>query len=192
MNYVYLIRCNDGHFQTKYKIGIAQDVQTRLAQLQTGSPYVLEVMECYGYENAEVVERALHQAFKKQRIQGEWFILDNIQATETLPEICVMLGGTVGIVEDKSEPDEVEEAEEMAIPTDGGKFDYAAMFADGWRMEKQTNGRKVGEGCRYWGWRRGSKNPKEYIYGGTLASLPYPIEEMRKIFDTSEERRHDL
>ena len=175
MNYVYLIRCNDNHFQTKYKIGIAQDVQTRLAQLQTGSPYVLEVMECYGYENAEVVERALHQAFKKQRIQGEWFVLDYIQATETFSKTCVMLGGTVGIVEDKSEPNEVEEAEEMAIPTNGGKWDYESMFSDGWRMEVRQS--------FYWAWtRRKPGEDRGYIYGGKISDLPHTIEEMRKMY----------
>lgn len=180
MNYVYLIRCNDNHFQTKYKIGIAQDVQTRLAQLQTGSPYVLEVMECYGYENAEVVERALHQAFKSQRVQGEWFELNYIQATEDFSKICTMLGGTVGIVDDKSEPDEVEEAEEMAIPSDGGKWDYAAMFADGWRMEPSSSGGKNGV---YWAWRsRGKDKDRKYIYGGRIVDLPFTMEEMRKRF----------
>jgi len=140
-------------------------------------------MECYGFDNAEVVERALHQAFKKDRVQGEWFVLNNTQAEEVFSKTCVMLGGVVGIVEDKSDPEEVEEAEAALEPVEGGKWDYRAMFADGWRMEKQTNGRNVGGGCKYWGWRRGSKNPKEYLYGGTLASLPYPIEKMREIFD---------
>lgn len=162
MNYVYLIRCND-NFQTKYKIGIAQDVQTRLAQLQTGSPYVLEVTECYGYENAEVVERALHQAFKSQRIQGEWFELNYIQATEDFPKICAMLGGSVGFLQDdKSDPDDVEEAED-ALGYQPTIEDVKRIMADSnYRLEYRHNEK----GLRGFAWRLRSGNKECPLYIG--------------------------
>lgn len=173
MPYVYLIKMD-----SCFKIGIAQDVESRLAQLQTGSPYDLEVVQCYEFHNAQTVEGALHQKFGDVRMRGEWFRLKENQVIE-FGNICSMLGGLAYRPDNVSLEDIEDAEEEIEKPVDGGKWDYKAMFADGWRMEKQTNGRHVGEGCRYWAWRRGSKNPKEYIYGGSLSNLPCPIEEMR-------------
>ena len=72
MQYVYLIKS-----ETLYKIGIANDPEGRLAQLQTGNPHVLELLSCYGFNNASVVEKSLHQAFSGANFRGEWFTLDN-------------------------------------------------------------------------------------------------------------------
>jgi hypothetical protein len=177
MSYLYIIKCQDYH-----KIGIANDVEARLAQLATGNPYPLEVVVTYEFDNAEVVEKAIHQRYKENRNRGEWFRL-SYGDLENIHEICIKLGGSAYEYFGKEVSDEsMEEAESVSEQVDGAKWDFAQMFADGWRMEKQTNGRNVGGECKYWGWRRGSKNPKGYIYGGTLASLPHPIEEMRRIY----------
>ena len=54
------------------KIGKADDIQERLRQHQTGSPFILEVIKTY--ENVEPkFEKELHDKFKEYRIHGEWF-----------------------------------------------------------------------------------------------------------------------
>lgn len=175
--YLYLIKC-----QQFYKIGIAVDVENRLAQLATGNPFPLEVEIVYEFDNAEYVERALHQRYQDARQRGEWFSL-SYQDTVDIHNVCLMLGGRAFEYTGRTATEEViEEAERIAEPTEGGKWDYAAMFADGWRMEKTTNGRHIGGGSKYWCWRKGSGFAKKYIYGGALSELPRSIEEMRQIY----------
>lgn len=43
-------------------------------------------------------------------------------------------------------------------------FDSKTPKGEGWRIEVARN--------KYWGWRRGSKKNREYIYGGKLDTLP--------------------
>lgn len=108
MQYLYLIKC-----QQYYKIGVASDVESRLAQLSTGNPFPLEVKIVYEFDNAEIVERAIHQKLKNKRVRGEWFELSYEDTTE-LHKLCLMLGGSA--FEYKGEnPDEeaIEEAEEI-------------------------------------------------------------------------------
>lgn len=177
MQYLYLIKC-----QQFYKIGVANDVENRLAQLSTGNPFELEVLAVYGFANAQFVEAAVHQRFSWARVRGEWFELDDEQLSD-FHKICDLLGGSrpteVPTVANESE---IEEAEVLAEPTEGAKWDYAAMFADGWRMEKSTSKGVTG---RYWCWRKGSEN-KKYLYGGLLEELPYPLPDMRAIYRDGE------
>jgi hypothetical protein len=177
--YLYLIKCKEA-----YKIGVATDVRSRIASLQTGNPYKLELADCFQFTNAEFVERALHQKYNDLRMLGEWFEIPNEMIGE-FGEICRMLGGVRVAVSNGVSQDEIEEAEEIQkeVFDNLDKWDYAAMFADGWRMERTTNGRHVGEGSRYWCWRKGNASKgKKYIYGGVLSELPYPIEEMRRVY----------
>jgi len=177
--YLYLIKC-----QQFYKIGIANDVESRLAQLSTGNPFPLEVEIIYEFENAEVVERAIHQRYKNVRQHGEWFSLD-YDAKQNIHSICLALGGSAYEYTGAKATDEIiEEAEEIQQTTmsEDAKYDYAAMFADGWRMETvNENGKK-----RNWVWRRGNGLMRKTIYGGSINSLPYPIEEMRRIYRDGE------
>jgi len=180
MQYVYLIKSKYTYTEV-YKIGIANDPQSRLAQLQTGNPYQLEIVSCYGFEDAGVVEKSLHQAYKEERLQGEWFELNHEQIEE-FETICTLLKGQPSVLDDHAAVDEIDEAEEMqSMMAEGGKFDYSAMFADGWRMEKSTS---KGVNGRYWCWRKGSEVVgRKYIYGGLIDELPHSLEDMRKIFD---------
>jgi len=71
MGYLYIIRCNDF-----YKIGISEtSVMFRLAQLQIGNPYSLELTVCYELNDHIAVERKLHSIFASKRARGEWFRL---------------------------------------------------------------------------------------------------------------------
>jgi hypothetical protein len=171
--YLYLIRCREEAF----KIGIASDVRSRIASLQTGNPYKLNLAACWMFPNAEVVERVLHMKFEGSRMVGEWFQLNEDQLVQ-LARICEMLDGKFVNIDNHVTQDEIEEAEEIQeqVLSQLDKWDFAAMFADGWRIEKQDS-----RGL-YWNWRRGSKN-KEAIYGGRIEDLPSPdLEEMRRIY----------
>src|SRR6185312_6827984 len=65
---VYLMRC-----ATRYKIGIAVNVQDRAKLLQTGCPFPIEIVASREHSQPQRVEFALHQKYFDKRMQGEWF-----------------------------------------------------------------------------------------------------------------------
>lgn len=72
--YVYIIENQDNG---AIKIGVAQNVEKRLKQLQTGSVSELEmVYRSILCSNAFEVEKFMHEKFKDKHIRGEWFNLD--------------------------------------------------------------------------------------------------------------------
>jgi hypothetical protein len=92
MQYLYLICSGESH-----KIGVANDPRSRIKELQTGNPVSLQMVYCFGFQNAFSVEQSIHQRFSEKRVSGEWFSLseDEIQAFVSL---CFMLGGQPYIV----------------------------------------------------------------------------------------------
>lgn len=69
---IYLIGSWD---RTKpVKIGIADDPELRVKQLQTGCPYKLDIL--FKFPGTTTHEAYLHKMFRKQRTFGEWFVLD--------------------------------------------------------------------------------------------------------------------
>ncbi|MBD3251060.1 hypothetical protein GF380_01110 [Candidatus Uhrbacteria bacterium] len=73
--YIYFIQvCNDDKY---IKIGrTKKNCESRLAQLQTASPYQLRLIASFFFENVEEVEKELHEFFKDRRLVGEWFIIE--------------------------------------------------------------------------------------------------------------------
>ncbi|WP_394224489.1 GIY-YIG nuclease family protein [Alteromonas gracilis] len=76
---LYVIRCDGTNY---YKIGIANDVVSRLRNHQTGCPFKLKEIfhvesDLGDYQAREIVylEKFLHRCFKKQKVRGEWFEL---------------------------------------------------------------------------------------------------------------------
>lgn len=65
-SFVYFIEC--GGF---VKIGVAVNVEKRLASLQTGNPAPLTLL--VAISGNEKMERELHKRFAVDRVQGEWF-----------------------------------------------------------------------------------------------------------------------
>ena len=66
----------------QYKIGVTNNLNKRLQQLQTGCPFELKVVKIWTHYNRKVIEkyeRVLHRYFTKCgcriRENGEWFIL---------------------------------------------------------------------------------------------------------------------
>jgi T5orf172 domain. len=105
MQKLYLIEC-----ERFMKIGVAYDVQKRLAELSTGNPFELRVLAVYGFENAQVIEAALHQRFSNGRIRGEWFSLSE-EDVKIFHVLCEGLGGLAIPVNPTVEETEMENSE---------------------------------------------------------------------------------
>jgi len=112
MPYLYIIRCNEF-----YKIGVASDVQTRLAQLQTGNPHRLEVVRYYEFVSPEPVEKSIHQKFSAKRGNGEWFLLSTNDLRD-VDAICNLLGGVKHHESITASDESVSDADEQAALTD--------------------------------------------------------------------------
>lgn len=165
---LYIIEC-----QGYYKIGVATDIESRLAQLSTGNPFPLKVSVLYKFDNAEPVERALHQCYKESRQRGEWFKLsyDDLKNIHT---VCMGLGGRAFEYSENVTEEEIEEAETIG--------EYAPTIDDVIRIMGDPNYRleyRYSEyGLRGFAWR---------LRDGTRSSLLYigksnPIfEQVRKM-----------
>jgi len=82
--YLYVIRCGTKHGPVK--IGIAQNVERRLAQLQTASPFTLKIcrkIKAKSRKHAEHMEKWLHHRFRRKHIRGEWFTNINYGKLDT-------------------------------------------------------------------------------------------------------------
>lgn len=70
--YVYLIDCR---MSAAVKVGIAANVKKRMAAIQVGNPYPINVRDTFKVsdEVAEIVESQCHELLRFERLQGEWF-----------------------------------------------------------------------------------------------------------------------
>ena len=71
--FVYFIRAGN---RGAIKIGVAEDVDARVATLQVGNAFKLNVIAmipCDCREQAQNMEQSIHRFFNRQRIRGEWF-----------------------------------------------------------------------------------------------------------------------
>ena len=57
----------------QFKIGVAQDAETRLRSIRTGNPSVQAIYESDPLANAYKVESVIHRHFSVYRTHGEWF-----------------------------------------------------------------------------------------------------------------------
>lgn len=82
---IYLI--SSGPF---LKIGIATDVERRLAQLRCGNPHPMKVesVRTVSRAMAHQVEARVHRTFAAVRLQGEWF---HLSASEAKPVIHALI-----------------------------------------------------------------------------------------------------
>ncbi|MGB4498081.1 MAG: GIY-YIG nuclease family protein [Methylococcaceae bacterium] len=70
MKQIYIIEDSAGH----KKIGISSNIKQRVIQLNTANPVgIISVMTSEFMQNARIVEKQLHEANKKNRLNGEWF-----------------------------------------------------------------------------------------------------------------------
>jgi len=81
--FVYAIGSEDG----PVKVGITQNLGSRLRSLQTGSPQKLELIWVYTTWDravAQRMERQFHDVHADVRLTGEWFQLSADLASESL------------------------------------------------------------------------------------------------------------
>ena len=76
---MYILQNGDTN---QYKIGITNDLNRRLAELQTGCPNEIKVVKLYTHYQRKIIEkyeRVLHNYYTKAdnriRPKGEWFEL---------------------------------------------------------------------------------------------------------------------
>jgi hypothetical protein len=74
-SFIYVITAQE--FIGTYKIGLTNSIERRLADMQTGCPYLLFALRSYMVTNPVAVEAMLHAFFHKKRVRGEWFRLDD-------------------------------------------------------------------------------------------------------------------
>lgn len=88
MCYVYLI-CDENN---RSKIGLSDNPQKRLNQLQTGASSNLTLVQthdCETRQRAQLFEKVMHKAFHDKKVRGEWFEMD-IEEASSLFEWAVI------------------------------------------------------------------------------------------------------
>lgn len=72
--YVYFARTLTG--PRMLKVGKARAPAQRVAELQTGCPFELELvgsLKCKSEQHAMGIEKAAHAMFRRAQVRGEWF-----------------------------------------------------------------------------------------------------------------------
>lgn len=69
MPHVYVVTGGPKHV----KIGMSTDVQRRLAEIQTGCPYRVDLLRSWPTRDARKIEARAHTLLGKYRAAGEWF-----------------------------------------------------------------------------------------------------------------------
>ena len=87
--FIYLIACHD-----YVKIGIANDVATRLSTMQVGNPYPIRLVNAFYSSNVVRDERLVQDRFWAYRARGEWFkmpgrLTDCLSRLETIDNLRV-------------------------------------------------------------------------------------------------------
>lgn len=82
MRYVYLLKAETEE-QTIYKIGFTKNLPSkRIKQLQTGCPLEIKLADYFMSEYATVIESALHNKYKLNKVNGEWYDIPDHEASE--------------------------------------------------------------------------------------------------------------
>lgn len=61
----------------KYKIGITNNLKTRLKNIQTGCPEEITVISTFHSPYVTIIEKRLHKKFELNKTNGEWFLLND-------------------------------------------------------------------------------------------------------------------
>lgn len=89
VEFVYFIRQMGTNM---YKIGRSYDVNTRIKQLQTGSPCELEIVEVFLCKDCATLEKTLHKYADEYKTTGEWFNLTDKQFDECRNKARMFIG----------------------------------------------------------------------------------------------------
>ncbi len=77
--YIYFIA--EEPFSNKVKIGMSQNPQRRVKDLQTGNPNILILRHVTQYDEYKALERTMHEICKDIRGNGEWFDITESELT---------------------------------------------------------------------------------------------------------------
>ena len=82
--FVYVIRCCNYH-----KIGVSDDPNKRLKNIQAHNPFEIELVKVYGYRSADAhrIERYLHKQFDEYRVRGEWFDFGDLDVIKLIDSL---------------------------------------------------------------------------------------------------------
>lgn len=94
---VYLIKSIES---ASYKIGISKNPKQRLSALQTGNPELIVIVHEYETQYPYKLETALHNYFRIDKKQNEWFSL-GLNEELNFVKICDKINANIQIV---SEP----------------------------------------------------------------------------------------
>jgi hypothetical protein len=98
MGFVYLISNDYNH----YKIGITtKTVEKRIKQLQTGNSEKINLVKYYKTEHHRNLEAWLHRKFGANRLEGEWFDLDDAVVLD-FENICKSLESTIILLKEQN------------------------------------------------------------------------------------------
>ena len=94
--FLYAIRSGS---TSAVKIGITNDVQSRMKKMQTNNPLPLRLVTMIAIPEAANAERHIHQYCARYHIRGEWFDIDHDsdvialieRAVQTIPVIADLL-----------------------------------------------------------------------------------------------------
>lgn len=85
--YVYVVQAIEpsGH----YKIGRSKDPQRRIESMGVKLPYPINIICLIKTDNMLKLEKALHRRHEEQRVNGEWFALDqeHVEYLKSLKEV---------------------------------------------------------------------------------------------------------
>ena len=83
---IYLIKNNTTGL---IKIGISNDPQRRLKQLQTGNTGKLEIIKTYITKNDKEQEKRIHKILWQNKKRGEWFFFPHLDKYIELIDILL-------------------------------------------------------------------------------------------------------
>lgn len=88
-SYVYIIaHCERGLLKAPVKIGRSNNPESRMATLQTGTPYDLDIVAKFAMPDsrfANAIEGAFHTVMKEHCIRGEWY---DLTPNDALSAMC--------------------------------------------------------------------------------------------------------
>ena len=94
MNYIYLIKNLE---ESYYKIGVSNNPNLRLKQLNTGNSAELNIISTYPTEFAYKIEGALHRKYSYLRKNGEWFDLSIKEDNEFIKN-CINIENNIKLL----------------------------------------------------------------------------------------------
>lgn len=86
--YVYLIQAKNSN---RFKIGMSENPEARLMQIQTMSPLELELIGYYWSDSMYQEEQKWHTRLQEFRVQGEWFQLSEVKGFLTSVEFFLKM-----------------------------------------------------------------------------------------------------